>query len=76
VKSPRPTASVELEGDHVVIRDLSMNGALADLVRVGVADGRDPEAIVREAIEVGAGVLIHGAAKSTIDAVGPRSIGC
>ncbi len=49
VKSTRPTASVQLEDDHVVIRDLSMDGAVADLVRVGVEDGRDPEAIVREA---------------------------
>jgi hypothetical protein len=70
VKSTHPTASVELEDDHVLIRDLSMDGALAELVRVGVEDGRDPEAIVREAIEVGAAVLIHGAAKSTVDAVG------
>jgi hypothetical protein len=70
VKSTHPTASVELEDDHVVIRDLSMDGALADLVRVGIEHGRDPEAIVREAIEVGAAVLVHGAAKSTVDAVG------
>jgi uncharacterized protein YheU (UPF0270 family) len=69
-KSTHPTASVELEDDHVVIRDLSMDGALADLVRVGIEHGRDPEAIVREAIEVGAAVLVHGAAKSTVDAVG------
>lgn len=69
-KSTRPTASVGLEDDCVVIRELSMGGAIADLVRVGVEDGRDPEVIVREAIEVGAAVLTHGAARSTVDAVG------
>ena len=70
VKSGRPTSSVELLEDHVAIHHLSVDGALADLVRAGVEDGRDPEAIVREAIDVGAAVLVHGAAKSTVDAVG------
>lgn len=65
-----PTSSVELAEDHVVIHHLSVDGALAGLVRAGVEDGRDPEAIVREAIDVGAAVLVHGAAKSTVDAVG------
>jgi hypothetical protein len=70
VKSDRRTSSVELLEDHVAIHHLSVDGALADLVRAGVEDGRDPEAIVREAIDVGAAVLVHGAAKSTVDAVG------
>jgi hypothetical protein len=70
LNSSRPTPSVEIEEDHVVIHDLSVDGALADLVRVGVAEGRDAEAIVREALAVGAVVLTHGAAKSTVDAVG------
>jgi hypothetical protein len=72
-KSSHPTASVELEDDHVVIRDLSMDGLSP--TSCGIEHGRDPEAIVREAIEVGAAVLVHGATKSTVDAVGPRSIG-
>jgi hypothetical protein len=64
-----PAAAVELEVDHVLIHELSVDGALADLVRAGVENGRDPEAVVREAIEVGASVLSHGVAKGTVDAV-------
>jgi hypothetical protein len=52
----RPTAHVELEDDLVVIRDLSAHGAVAALV-------------VRQALEIGAAVLLHGTAKGTVDAV-------
>ena len=34
-----------------------------------VEEGRDPVLVVRQAIEVGAAVLFHGAAKNTMDAV-------
>jgi hypothetical protein len=34
-----------------------------------VADGRDLEIVVRQALEVGAAVIRHGASKGTIDAV-------
>lgn len=69
VRFIQPNASIELDDDHVVIRDLTVDGALAELVRAGVADGRDPEAIVRDALEIGAAVLAHGTAKGTVDAV-------
>jgi hypothetical protein len=60
---------VTLKGDHVVIRDLIADGAVVELVRNGVAQERDPEQLVRHALEVGAAVLLHGTAKGTVDAV-------
>ena len=62
-------APVELEDDSVHIRDLSVNGTVATLVRGALAEGRNPETVVRQALEVGAAVLLHGAAKGTVDAV-------
>jgi hypothetical protein len=53
----------------VLIHELAVDGPLAALVRAGQADGRDPEAVVREVLDVGAAVVAHGAAKGTIDAV-------
>jgi hypothetical protein len=64
-----PSPSVEFDGDRVLIRELAVYGALAELVRAGEEAGRDPEAIVRDAIEIGAAVLAHGTAKGTVDAV-------
>jgi hypothetical protein len=64
-----PYSSVELDGDRVLIHELAVDGVLAELVRTGVEAGRDPEAIVRDAIEIGAAVLAHGTAKGTVDAV-------
>lgn len=65
----KPPAAVALDGDRVLIHDLSVDGALAALVQDAVAAGRDPELVVRQALEVGAAVLSHGAAKGTVDAV-------
>lgn len=69
VKSIRATPTVELKDDHVVIRDLAVHGALVTLLREAVADGRDPELAVRQALEIGAAILLHGTAKGTVDAV-------
>jgi len=65
----RNEASVTLDGDRVHIRDLSVDGALAALVRAAIDNGKDAEAVVRQALEVGAAVLAHGVAKGTVDAV-------
>lgn len=61
--------SIELDGDHVRIHDLSVGGALVDLVRAAVTDGRDREIVVRRALDIGAAIMVHGAAKGTVDAV-------
>jgi hypothetical protein len=67
--SPAPE-SVELEDGRVRIHELVTEGALAELVQHAQAEGRELEAVVRQALEVGAAVLLHGAAKNTLDAVG------
>jgi hypothetical protein len=61
--------TVELEDGRVHIHGLEVDGALAELVRQAHKEGRDPELVVRQALEVGAAVLLHGAAKGTVDAV-------
>jgi hypothetical protein len=69
---PRPIsspASVVLEDGGLHIRDLTVDGAMATLARESVDAGRDLELIVREALELGAAVLLHGSAKGTVDAV-------
>jgi hypothetical protein len=67
---PTPSeATVVLDEDHVLIHNLSVDGALAALVRVAIDEGRDPEDIVRQALEIGAAMLAHGVAKGTVDAV-------
>lgn len=62
-------APVEVDDERVHIRDLSVDGALLALVRQAEADGRDLELVVRQVLEVGAAVLLHGTAKGTVDAV-------
>ncbi len=64
-----PTTSVLVDGDKLLIRDLVVDGAVVALAREAVAEGRDLERIVREALQVGAAVLLHGSAKGTVDAV-------
>ena len=54
---------------QLVIRDLSVHGSMAAVARAAADDGRDLEAVVRQALEVGAAVLQHGSAKGTVDAV-------
>lgn len=68
LRAIRP-APVVLDGERLLIRDLSVDGSMAVLAREVVADGRDLELIVRQAVEVGAAVLLHGTAKGTVDAV-------
>ena len=63
------TSSVELDGDRVLIHELAVEGPLAELVSAAVDDGRDPELVVRQALDVGAAVLLHGTGKGTVDAV-------
>jgi hypothetical protein len=66
---PVDFAAVELVDDCVLIHELSVNGGLVELLRSAVEDGRDPELLVRQALDVGAAVLSHGAAQGTMDAV-------
>src|SRR5437660_1646780 len=68
----RPThdeKAVLFDGERVLIRDLSVDGALALLAAQAVETGRDLEVLVLQALEIGAAVLLHGSAKWTVDAV-------
>jgi hypothetical protein len=69
VRAIRAAAPVVLEDDRLRIRNLSVDGAMAVLAQDVLAAGRDLELVVRQALEVGALVLQHGAAKGTMDAV-------
>ncbi|HET8822317.1 MAG TPA: hypothetical protein VFM57_12270 [Thermoleophilaceae bacterium] len=62
--------SVIVEDDALVIRELRISGPALEAVREAVARGLDPERVVREALEVGGAILLHGASKATVDAVG------
>jgi hypothetical protein len=62
-------ASVVLDGDEVLISNLVVHGAVAQLVSHALAESKDPEAIVRQAVEIGAAVLLQGAAIGTLDAI-------
>jgi hypothetical protein len=64
-----PVPAVELADGRVVIHELAADGTLAALVVKAVEDGREPEEVVRQVLEVGAAVLLHGANKGTVDAV-------
>jgi hypothetical protein len=48
---------------------LWVEGAPVALVRAAIADGRDREIVVRQALDVGAAIMLHGVAKGTVDAV-------
>jgi hypothetical protein len=69
VESLPETPAVVLDGGSVHIRDLLVAGQLAELVGAALEDGKDAEDAVRHAIDVGAAVLLHGAARGTVDAV-------
>jgi hypothetical protein len=60
---------VVLEDGRLVILDLAIEGTAHEVVRAAVTEGRDPELVVRQMLEVGGAVLLHGAGKATIDAV-------
>jgi hypothetical protein len=62
-------ARVVLHGDNVLISNLVVNGLVAQLVSRALAEGKDPETIVCQAVEIGAAVLLQGADKGTVDAV-------
>jgi hypothetical protein len=66
---PVDFAAVELVDNRVLIHELSVGGVLSELVRTSAQDGHDPEFMVRHALDVGAAVLSHGAARGTVDAV-------
>jgi hypothetical protein len=61
--------AVVLSDDQVLIRDLSVDGVLAELVTQATGDGRDPETVVRQALQIGAAILLHGTNTATIEAV-------
>ena len=60
---------VVLDEDRVVVRNLSVDGVLVTLARQAVADGRDLETVVRQALDIGAAILLHGTSIGTVDAV-------
>ena len=62
-------AVVVLDGDRLRIVNLSVDGSMATLAQEAASAGRDLEVLVREALEIGAAVLMHGTAKGTVDAV-------
>lgn len=66
----RSTESVVLDDDRLAIRDLTVDGTALAVAQQTVADGRDLELAVRQMLEVGGAVLLHGAGKATVDAVG------
>lgn len=66
----RSTESVVLDDDRLAIRDLTVDGTALAAAQQTVADGRDLELAVRQMLEVGGAVLLHGAGKATVDAVG------
>ncbi|WP_249021623.1 hypothetical protein [Conexibacter sp. S30A1] len=65
-------ATVALHGNEVLVHDLAVDGAVVELVRQEIAAGRDPRQIVVRAIELGAAILLHGAAMGTVEAVEAR----
>jgi hypothetical protein len=62
-------AAVVLEDGQVLIRDLVVDGAVADLVTQELAAGGDAERVVTRALELGSAVLLHGGAMGTVEAV-------
>jgi hypothetical protein len=69
ISATRLDDSVVLDGNRVEIVNLSVDGAIVALARDAVGGGKHLELVVREALEVGASVLLHGSAKGTVDAV-------
>jgi hypothetical protein len=67
---PLRAAPVVLEDDRLVVRDLAVDGAALVAAREAVAHGRDLELTVRQMLETGGAVLLHGSGKGTVDAVG------
>lgn len=61
--------AVFLEADRLLINELDVDGAAFEAAREAVAQGRDLELTVRQMLEVGGAVLLHGASKATVDAV-------
>jgi len=60
---------VSLREDTLVLRELSVDGAALAAAREAVAQGRDLEVSVRQMLDVGGAVLLHGSALGTVDAV-------
>src|SRR4051794_622564 len=63
-------ASVVLDDDRVWIHELVVEGAAVAAARDAVARSRDLEQTVRQMLEIGGAVLLHGSSKATVDAVG------
>ncbi len=62
-------SSVVLDADRVRITNLVVDGVVAQLVSRALDEGKDPEVIVCQAVEIGAAVLLQGAAIGTLDAI-------
>src|SRR3954447_15231300 len=65
-----PGERVVLVDGHLLIRNLDVEGAAVAAAEQAIAQGRDLELTMRQALEIGGAVLVHGTARSTIDAVG------
>jgi len=62
--------SVRLAGDMIVVDHLELDGTLTRLAEeIEATDPEGLEHLLRDVIEVGATVLLHGRSKATIDAV-------
>jgi hypothetical protein len=66
---PRNEASVELDGEQLVIRELLVRGAPAEAVRHHIKQDRDAEECVRRMLDIGGIVLQHGANSTLVQAV-------
>lgn len=66
----RPAEPVEVDDQRLLIRELAVDGAALGAAREAIAQGRDLELTVRQMLETGGAVLLHGSARGTIDAVG------
>src|SRR4051812_10571922 len=61
---------VRVTTDALVIKELDVRGAAFGAARHGVAQGRNPEEVVRQILDVGGTVLLHGVSGGVIEGVG------
>ena len=64
-----PAARVEISGNSIKIHDLDVTGPAFEAASACVARGEEVEAIVREMLNLGGQMLLHGASQATVDSV-------